>query len=1373
MGLAISSCSRQVEETSQLLISIPRSISKVITLSAPQLKHVVINVTGPNLANPVFVEWNANRPGPHCTADAVCQISVSRGNDRLIQVLTVYEDATGVQSFQYGDALKSLAAPEESIALTTAVIGSGSDEDVSIQGRYLTTATTGPTGLLKVHYRPAGKPTMVLGHEEMVNGWFRTFSTSGLKLEYMLDGQLLFGGAQALEDFRKPASVNVLEMRWPTLYWENFGSSERRKNPASRRIMGFFGPGATANHKVCYSTTAGNLSSAYSAATGGSLVSYDPTSTSASVIRVQVNAGRSNDCAGLTQFVQQLTFNPLLDSDLGMRGIFQRQALGRLISITGAGASTTATWAVLPGVETAIQNFHLFLILNGNIDPYRTGSHGQVNCKERYDRRFNGDGNAVYLGQTPGATPSIIIGSQATSSSQLLICLESQNRILEISEMDSAWSWSPSSSTSTSSTTSTSFTGSSTTFTSTSSTFTSTSSTFTSTSSSSTTFTSSSTTSTTIFGSLNSFSAPPYSQTTSINLSLSWTNLMEVYLTNTPGCASGGTWTTISASMPWTLPNINASSTIYAKGRTASLNETSCQSTVTTHDNVPPTIPIGVMDGDDSWKTDQSPVLTWSPSADTGAGLAFYEVSLGTSPGAINVMGWQNVGTSLSYTATGLSLTRGTTYSANVRAVDAAGNISGHSSGDGWVVNQELWVPNGSVEVMEKVGRILYLGGTFTQFGPWTGGATPINLVSGSYSWSAFPAKVSGTVYATIPDGSGGYYIGGRFLSVGGVPRKNLARINSDGSVHPLNLIVDNDVNALALSGSNLFVGGLFANVGGQSRSKLARIDTTSNTVTSWAPGFTGSSVKALAVVGSSLYVGGSFSNLAGLARTNLGAVDVSSGSGDSTFNASMTGSVVSALLYNGSHLYVGGNFTFIGGSSRNHLAALDVSTGLASGFNASLNGSVNALASQGMGIYIGGVFTNAGGQSRNRVACIDTSTGNAYNWNPVLVGAPLSVRSIRVIGSTVYLGGSFTTVNGQPRNNVASIDDNLGTTTNAWDPNANGIVHAMTEVGSSMIVAGDVSTFGGITRNKLAAIDLGTGMPTSWNPNVVGGNVYTLATNGSTIYVGGDFAQLGGQTRNNIGAVQVNGTLDSSFNPNADGTVWSLALNGSNLIVGGNFTTVSGMTRSNLVAVNTGTGIPTSWDPGANAAVTELALYGQKLYVVGAYTNIAGSARESLSAFDLSSGTLLAWNPMPSTAVMTMTMVGSRLWVGGSFTNIASQPRLRVAAFDMDTDSITSIAVDTDGDVEDLSSDGVDVLVTGAFGLIGGQSRPKIARFDSATGGISAWNAMPTGGLATSLKAFAVGNAVYIHGMFSTLGFGPPNLQPVNTTSGQMLPGP
>ena len=75
-------------------------------------------------------------------------------------------------------------------------------------------------------------------------------------------------------------------------------------------------------------------------------------------------------------------------------------------------------------------------------------------------------------------------------------------------------------------------------------------------------------------------------------------------------------------------------------------------------------------------------------------------------------------------------------------------------------------------------------------------------------------------MYSAIPDGAGGWYAGGPFQSVGGIARRGLVHLLSNGRVDPafvadLNLGGSNsfDVNSMALNGSQLIIAGSFSTV--------------------------------------------------------------------------------------------------------------------------------------------------------------------------------------------------------------------------------------------------------------------------------------------------------------------------------------------------------------------------------------------------------------------------------------------------------------------------------------------------------------------------------------------------------------------------------
>jgi hypothetical protein len=260
-------------------------------------------------------------------------------------------------------------------------------------------------------------------------------------------------------------------------------------------------------------------------------------------------------------------------------------------------------------------------------------------------------------------------------------------------------------------------------------------------------------------------------------------------------------------------------------------------------------------------------------------------------------------------------------------------------------------VTDGKVLSLVRSGTTLYAGGLFSNVGPWTGGG--LRFTAGANAPLAGGAPVRGSVSAAIPDGAGGWFIGGSFDSVGGQAHPNIARIQPDGSVASWPGGAGSAVNALALSGGVLYAGGSFSNAGGQPRSRLAAFDAETGALLAWNPG-ANTTVDALAAAGSTIYVGGVFSMVGGQARSCLAAVDA--GGGVTPWNPSVSDTLtmfpeVMVLQLNGSTLYAGGRFNKVGSTVRSQVAAFDAGSGALTSWNPNAGGEVHVIATNGTSV--------------------------------------------------------------------------------------------------------------------------------------------------------------------------------------------------------------------------------------------------------------------------------------------------------------------------------------------------------------------------------------------------------------------------------------
>ncbi|WP_155993147.1 PKD domain-containing protein [Nocardioides sp. URHA0020] len=144
-------------------------------------------------------------------------------------------------------------------------------------------------------------------------------------------------------------------------------------------------------------------------------------------------------------------------------------------------------------------------------------------------------------------------------------------------------------------------------------------------------------------------------------------------------------------------------------------------------------------------------------------------------------------------------------------------------------------------------------------------------------------------------------------------------------------------------------------------------------------------------------------------------------------------------------------------------------------------NGQVNSIVQVGSTVVVGGTFTSVtppggGAQTRNYVIAFDASTGALRTFAANLNGTVQDVMAGPTAG-TVYVAGSFTTVNGTAQSHVTLLDVTSGAIVGAFRPAAtNGVVNALTMARGRLVLGGNFTSAGGAAHGGLAAVNPTTG---------------------------------------------------------------------------------------------------------------------------------------------------------------------------------------------------------------------------------------------------------------------------------------------------------
>lgn len=650
----------------------------------------------------------------------------------------------------------------------------------------------------------------------------------------------------------------------------------------------------------------------------------------------------------------------------------------------------------------------------------------------------------------------------------------------------------------------------------------------------------------------------------------------------------------------------------------------------------------------------------------------------------------------------------------------------------GRIANASLWSTDDLVLDMARSGQTLYLAGAFRSVGENLGGLLTTDPDDGEIL-SRMP-RVTGHVFSIVSDNHGGWYIGGDFTAIGNKPRSCLARVDADGVVSEWQPVVAGSpgylefpsIRKIGVVGDRVFISGGFQSVNDIPRHGLASIDANTGALLPWDPKLPPEgSVYAMACSESLVFVGGYFFAIDGQSRYCLAALDASTG--HPTEWAPEPQNAVTALLLAGDTLYVGGQFGRIGSVLRSHLAAVSARTGEVYPFDARVRGEYNlgfdwpavyAMALVGDTLYVGGTFTTVGGEDRPTVAALDRQSGARIAWDPPVFGPvfpgynAVPCYSMLALGSELYVGGGFFAVGDSSRFCVASLRRDTGELT-SWVPDVNRPVWTIAPIGCSVAIGGEFDLVGRWRhRAGLAAIDLNTGRLKPWNPNPDGSVCTAIAVNGDRVFVSGGFGVIGGDPA----------------------------------------------PRAGIAAIDTLNGEVVPWNPGANDVVTKFVVVGDTLYAGGYFTHIDGVDRDHLAAFDLNTGEVTGWDPKADNIVLTLASSGQTIFAGGMFSAIGSRGYAGVAAIDrVSGEGLPHFeAPECCPLVYALAARGDRLYVGGGFDRIGGKPRVAIAEIDTATGMATGWNPalLPWAHNTPIVRAIALQDStVIVGGDFSAVG--------------------
>ncbi|WP_146363558.1 LamG-like jellyroll fold domain-containing protein [Arthrobacter yangruifuii] len=347
-------------------------------------------------------------------------------------------------------------------------------------------------------------------------------------------------------------------------------------------------------------------------------------------------------------------------------------------------------------------------------------------------------------------------------------------------------------------------------------------------------------------------------------------------------------------------------------------------------------------------------------------------------------------------------------------------------------------------------------------------------------------------------------------------------------------------------------------------------------------------------------------------------------------------------------------------------------------------NGIVWGLAEANGVVYVGGTFTairppgtaagGAGTRSAVNFAAFDAYTGNPTSCNLSVTGTRATVRALDVSpdGRTLYIGGSFSAVNGVSASSFAAINLPGCTVKTSFQPGGvSATVRAIDATGNAVYFGGDFTSVRNTARQRLAAVTA-TGALLPWAPAAdLPIRALHVPPAKNVVIAGGDFTTMNGADSKALAVVDSSAGRNLRTYPNffiprtsvvkgidSDSTSFYVANEGTG---GGVF---DGRMRLDLGTYNQ------VWRDTCLGATQAVSVIGRTLYAAHHAHNCASmggftdGSRIHLSAQNVDTPSpMLQWNPLTNDGqgeglgprALAHTTAGSNtmLWVGGEFTTV------------------------------------------------------------------------------------------------------------------------
>jgi hypothetical protein len=399
-------CTREAGKSERLKLAIPSSFqgahSKVGAFATLKPAHVVINVHSSEAGGGILATADWDGCHDECDPNTMSspptfELSVPSGNGRLVQILIAAVDVADPDagySWLYDDEVVNLSpGATVDVPLVPALVGGATPSEGRLVGRYLTSATSGPTGPLEIYVKPvATRPGMLLERNYMYNGYFSTFVLDGAGFQFVMpeNGGLMPFGSSGFTFSSLSYGPQLAKIQVPDFYRSWDGGVTRRFEKAQTIVFGFFGSSAfTTGKHACIPTSPSSVPNAFAGSTGGTLVNWAISAPSASQMG-PLAGGYPSACTGV-ELEDYFAIDTSMIGPQGFDSVFKTRGAFKIftdgsyydaVHYTYSANVLTLDWDFLPGVTTALRPVEKVAVFLNPSGASQIPDGGELKCAQ-------------------------------------------------------------------------------------------------------------------------------------------------------------------------------------------------------------------------------------------------------------------------------------------------------------------------------------------------------------------------------------------------------------------------------------------------------------------------------------------------------------------------------------------------------------------------------------------------------------------------------------------------------------------------------------------------------------------------------------------------------------------------------------------------------------------------------------------------------------------------------------------------------------------------------------------------------------------------------------------------------------------------------